>query len=187
MNMFLLQFCQWLADTPWSIALHEGPYPLIESVHVLALCIFVGLAVMLDLRLLGVTMRRVPVSEVAHRLLPWTVAGFVVMVISGVLLFYAIPVRSYQSIFFRIKMVMLILAGLNVWVFHSGIYRRVADWDLDPVAPRAARVAGTLSLILWALIVLSGRMIAYNWFDCYKPQSALVNRLAGCVPGDLVK
>jgi len=126
-------------------------------------------------------MRRVPVSEVARRLLPWTVAGFVVMVGSGVLLFYAIPVRSYQSIFFRFKMAMLILAGLNVWVFHSGIYRRLADWDLDPVPPRAARIAATLSLILWASIVLSGRMIAYNWFDCYKPQSPLVNVLAGCV------
>ena len=177
-----LEFSQWLADTPWSIAIHEGPYPLIESVHVLTLCIFVGLAVMLDLRLLGVMMRRVPVSEVAHRLLPWTVAGFVVMVISGALLFYAIPVRSYQSIWFRFKILMLILAGINVWVFHSGIYRRVADWDLDPVAPRPARVAATLSLVLWAAIVLSGRMIAYNWFDCYKPQSAVVNLLAGCVP-----
>ena len=180
-----LEFCQWLADTPWSIALHEGPYALVESVHVLTLCIFVGLAVMLDLRLLGVMMRRVPVSEVARRLLPWTIAGFVVMVISGALLFYAIPVRSYQSVWFRFKVLMLILAGLNVWVFHSGIYRRVSDWDRDPVAPRPARVAATLSLVLWAAIVLSGRMIAYNWFDCYKPQSALVTLLAGCVPADL--
>jgi hypothetical protein len=179
--MSLLPFCQWLENTPGSIAIHEGPYAIIESVHVLTLCVFVGLAVMLDMRLLGVTMRRVPVSEVARRLLPWTVAGFVVMVASGVLLFYAIPVRSYQSIFFRFKMAMLILAGLNVWVFHSGIYRRLADWDLDPVPPRAARIAATLSLILWASIVLSGRMIAYNWFDCYKPQSPLVNVLAGCV------
>jgi hypothetical protein len=99
-----------------------------------------------------------------------------------VLLFYAIPVRSYQSIFFRFKIVMLILAGINIWVFHSGIYRRVSDWDRDPVAPRPARVAATLSLVLWAAIVLSGRMIAYNWFDCYKPQSAIVTLLAGCVP-----
>ena len=181
-----LEFSQWLADTPWSIAIHEGPYALVESVHVLTLCIFVGLALMFDLRLLGVMMRRVPVSEVAHRLLPWTVAGFVVMVISGALLFYAIPVRSYQSIFFRFKVVMLILAGLNVLVFHSGIYRRVADWDLD--AGRAARREGGRRRCRWCcglLIVLSGRMIAYNWFDCYKPQSALVTLLAGCVPGDL--
>ena len=63
-------------------------------------------------------------------------------------------------------MVMLLLAGLNVWIFHSGVYRRVATWDVASVPPRAARVAGALSLVLWICIVLSGRMIAYNWFDC---------------------
>ena len=60
-----------------------------------------------------------PVSDVIGALLPWTKAGFAVMVITGLLLFYAIPVRTYQSIFFRAKVVMLILAGLNVWLFHS--------------------------------------------------------------------
>jgi hypothetical protein len=140
-------------------------YPIVESVHVLALCLFLGLAVMLDLRLLGVTMRSAPVSEFMERLLPWTAAGFVLMVISGALLFYAIPVRTYQNIFFRIKVVMLILSGLNVWVFHSGVYARMAEWDLDPVPPRRARVAAGLSLALWAGIVIAGRMIAYNWFD----------------------
>jgi hypothetical protein len=88
-------------------------YPLIESVHVLALCLFLGLAVMLDLRLLGLTMRRVAVSEVAGRLLPWTVAGFLIMIVSGALLFYGIPVRTYQSVFFRIKVILLVLSGLN--------------------------------------------------------------------------
>jgi len=60
---------------------------------------------------------------------------------------------------------MLLLSGLNVWVFHSTVYRTVAEWDLAPVTPRAARVAGGLSLALWAAIVVAGRMIAYNWFD----------------------
>ena len=165
--MSLLSICQWLEQTPWSIALHESlwVYPIVESVHVLTLCLFLGTAVLLDLRLLGLTMRRAPVSEVAERLLPWTRAGFVVMVMSGVLLFYAIPVRTYLNIFFRVKVVMLILAGVNAWVFHRTVYRRVADWDMDPVTPKAARVVGGLSLALWALIVVAGRMIAYNWFD----------------------
>src|SRR5437016_2280951 len=103
--MSLLHFCEWLADTPWSIALHESAwvYPIVESVHVLALCLFLGLAAMLDLRLLGLTMRSAPVSEMVERLLPWTKAGFAVMVISGALLFYAIPVRTYQNVFFRAK------------------------------------------------------------------------------------
>jgi hypothetical protein len=156
-----------LASTPGSIALHESlwVYPIVESVHVLALCIFLGMAVMVDLRLLGVTFRGARVSEVAERLEPWMAAGFVVMVVSGSLLFYAIPVRTFQNIFFRVKVAMLILAGLNVWVFHSTIYRSVAAWDLDTVPPKRARVAGGLSLALWACIVVAGRMIAYNWFD----------------------
>src|ERR1700730_1213057 len=160
--MSLLHFCEWMADTPGSIALHESAwmYPIVESVHVLALCLFLGLAVMLDLRLLGVTMRNAPVSEFMDRLLPWTAAGFVLMVVSGALLFYAIPVRTYQNIFFRIKVAMLILSGLNVWFFHSGVYARMIEWDLDPVPPRMARVAAGLSLALWAGIVVAGRMIA---------------------------
>ena len=165
--MSLLGFCEWLAKTPWSIELHESiwAYPIVESVHVLSLCLFLGLTTMLDLRLLGVTMRGTPLSEVAGRLIPWATAGFVLMVASGALLFYAIPVRTFQNIFFRVKVAMLILSGLNAWFFHSTVYRRVAEWDLDPVPPKRARVAGGLSLALWAGIVVAGRMIAYNWFD----------------------
>ncbi len=120
---------------------------------------------MLDLRLLGVMNRSAAVSEVVERLLPWMMAGFVVMVISGFLLFYAIPVRTYQNIFFRLKTAMLLLSGLNVWLFHATVYRRVADWDLSPVPPARARLAGGVSLTLWTGIVVAGRMIAYNWFD----------------------
>jgi hypothetical protein len=182
--MSLLGVMEWLASTSWSIALHESlyMYPLIESTHVLTLGLFVGLAVMFDLRLLGLAMRRVPVSEVAARLLPWTKAGFVVMVITGMLLFYAIPVRSYQSVFFRIKVTMLLLAGLNVWLFHSRVGRSITEWDLAPVTPPAARMAAVVSLVLWAGIVVAGRMIAYNWFDCdIQPQSDFINWAAGCV------
>ena len=165
--MSLLGLCKWLEATPWSIALHESiwVYPIVESVHVLTLCLFVGTAVMLDLRLLGVTLRRVPVQEFVGRLLPWTMAGLVVIVISGALLFYAIPVRTYLNIFFRIKVAMLLLAGLNVWVFHATVYRGVAEWGADPVTPRGARLAGGVSLVLWAAIIVAGRMIAYNWWD----------------------
>jgi hypothetical protein len=180
----LLGFLEWLAATPWSVALHESlyMYPLVESTHVLALTLFVGLAVMLDLRLLGLAMRRVPVSEVLGRLLPWTKAGFAVMVTTGVLLFYAIPVRNYQNVFFRVKVIMLVLAGINVYIFHSRTERSVADWDLAPVTPRGARIAAIVSLTLWAGIVVAGRMIAYNWFDCdIQPQPAFINWAAGCV------
>jgi hypothetical protein len=175
-------FAAWLASTSGSIALHESlyAYPLVESMHVLTLCLFVGLAATLDLRLMGVTLMRVPVSEVARRLLPWMAGGFAIMVVSGALLFFAIPIRSWHNVFFRFKLILLVLAGLNAWVFHARIWRRVADWDLDPVTPRAARVAGLASLALWAAIIVSGRMIAYNWFDCDQPHSHVIHVLGGC-------
>ena len=182
--MSLLPLCEWLAGTGGSIALHESlyMYPIVESVHVWTLVVFVGLAVLLDLRLLGVALRSVPVTELVERLGPWVAAGFVVMILTGSALFYAVPVRTYQSVWFRSKMVFLVLAGVNAWVFHSGVYRSVASWNLDGAIPRHARIAGAISLVLWAGVVLAGRFIAYSWFDCDRqPQPALVNTLAGCV------
>ena len=183
--MSLLRFCEWLATTPGSIALHESRYMflIVLAVHVLTLCVFVGTAVMLDLRMLGLTLQRVPASEVIARLLPWTAAGLLVMIASGALLFYAAPVLRYQNLFFRLKMVTLVLAVINAWAFHRTVYRKVSDWDLDPVPPRLARVAGGLSLVLWAVMITLGRMIPYQmyWFDCARqPQSAIINLLMGC-------
>src|SRR5262249_14355173 len=84
-SMSLLPFVQWLADAPGSVALHESVYmyPLVESAHVLTLCVFLGLAVMWDLRLLGITLTKVPMSQLKQRLGPWMTGGFVVMVITG--------------------------------------------------------------------------------------------------------
>jgi Family of unknown function (DUF6644) len=165
----LHQLCEWLASTPGSIALHESRYMflIVLTVHVLTLTVFVGTAVMIDLRFLGVTMPRVPVSEVVARLLPWTAAGFFVMVISGSLLFYAAPLVRYENYFFRFKMGVIVLALANAWLFHQTAYRRVAEWDRDPVPPRQVRVAGAVSLVLWALVITAGRMMAYQgyWFD----------------------
>ena len=185
--MSLLAFFEWLADTSWSVDLHESQYayPLIESLHVWTMAVFFGSVVMFDLRLLGVTLRKVPVSDVVDRLLPLTIAAFILMVISGTLLFFAIPLRSYQSIFFRFKMLLLVLAGLNVWLFHSRVYPRVATWDIEAGPPRTARIAGGISLVLWIGIIFSGRMIAYNWFDCDRqPQPDIINFLTSCVPTD---
>ncbi len=180
--MYLHRFAEWLDSQAWSTALHESllGYPLVEAIHVWTLTLFVGFAILLDLRLIGVTFTSVPVSELSKRLLPWMIVGFVIMVITGFLLFYAIPVRTTHSIWFRVKVIMLLLAGLNVFLFHNGIWRRVAEWDRDPKPPKKARLAGIASLVLWAGIIITGRMIAYNWFDCDMPQGAFVTWAAGC-------
>jgi hypothetical protein len=183
--MSLLRFCQWLASTRGSIALHESlwGYPTIATVHVMALPLFVGTIAILDLRLLGVRMSDVPVSEIAHRLMPWVAGGFVVLILSGSLLFYADPVRYYPNIFLRLKLLLLIASGVNAWVFHRSGYLTAADRGLYPAASRGAKAAGVTSLLLLAAIVLAGRLIAYydEWFDCGRhPRSAIVTIIAGC-------
>ncbi len=174
---------EWLSGTTWSIGLRESLYvwPFLESLHVLCLTLFVGTAVMLDLRLLGLAFRRMPASEFTERLLPWTRAGFAVMVTTGLLLFYANPLRYAHNIFFRIKVLCLIAAGLNVWLFHSRTHRNIAGWDHDHPTPRAARTAAVVSLVAWAVVVIAGRLVAYNWFDCdLQPQSAFINWASAC-------
>lgn len=172
-----------MAETPWSIQLRESLYlwPFTESLHVLCLTLFAGTAAMLDLRLLGLLLRRVPVSALTARLLPWTRAGFLVMVVTGGLLLFANPLRYYHNVFFRLKVVVLVVAGLNIWLFHSRIHRRVSAWDLDPRAPTAARAAAVISLLAWAIVIVAGRLIAYNWFDCdLQPQPGFINWAASC-------
>ncbi len=177
-------FLEWLGATPWSVALLESfwVWPLLESTHVMALGLFAGTAWMMDLRLLGVSFTAVPISEFRNRMLPWTRGGFAVMVVTGLLLVYSNPIRYYQNIFFRVKVILLIVAGINVWWFHARTYRYVADWDQGLRPPRSVRMAGAVSLLVWALVVVSGRLIAYNWFDCdIQPQSDFVNWASGCI------
>ena len=167
--MSLFELCEWLGNTSWSIALHESRYAflVVLTIHVLTLSVFVGTALMIDLRLLGAAMVRVPASQVIERLVPWSAAGLILMMTSGALLFYAAPLVRYENVFFRMKMATLVLALLNTWLFHRTVYRRIDDWDRDAVPPRAARLAGGLSLVLWVLIITAGRMMAYQdyWFN----------------------
>lgn len=158
---------EWLEGTWASVAIRESIlfYPIVETSHVLTLCLFLGMTATWDLRLVGAALRRVPVSEVVNRLFPWAIAGFVLMVISGSMLFVSSPVRASQNIFFQIKMVAIALAGLNAFVFHRTVFRWVAEWDRSEGIPFRARIAGFLSLVLWSAVVVCGRMQAYNWFD----------------------
>ena len=166
--MSLFRFVEWLGNTSWSIELHESRYVflLVLMIHVLTISVFVGTAVMIDLRLMGKTMTQVPVSQVVARLLPWSELGFAVMVVTGTLLFYAAPLNRYENMFFRVKMGALVLAVVNVWWFRRTAYRRIHEWDVDPVPPRRVRMVGALSLLLLALIITAGRMMAYQdyWF-----------------------
>lgn len=161
--MFFVNFLTWLHDTGFSTTLRESTWaePIIETVHVLTLTLFLGFAVLLDLRLLGVCLRRRPASEVLGQLNPWLGGSFAVMAASGTLLFCGDPVAFYTTIFLKAKMILLALAGLNVAVFQATVGRKVREWDTAARTPRGAKAAALVSLLLWVLIVAAGRAIAY--------------------------
>lgn len=161
--MYLVRFLQWLDATHFSQWIRNSVYaePVIETVHVLTLTFFLGFAILLDLRLLGVCMRRRRVSEVLDQFNPCLFVGFAIMIVSGVLLFAGDPLDFYGTMFFKIKMILLVFAGLNVLVFNATIRKKVAEWDLAPKTPQGAKVAAVISLVLWAAIVAAGRAIAY--------------------------
>jgi hypothetical protein len=102
-------------------------------------------------------------AETWARLSPWIFVGFLIMVGSGIVVFCGEPVRYWASIFFRIKLVALALAGLNAVAFHYVIARKLVHWDTTPL-PRSAHIVGITSITLWVLIMFCGRLIAYNWF-----------------------
>jgi hypothetical protein len=161
----LAKFLQWLYDTHFSMTMRESLWaePIVETIHVLTLTLFLGFAVMLDMRLLGVVMKRRRMSEVLAQFNPWLFCGFAIMIVTGALLFSADPITFYYTHppFFKIKMIMLVLAGLNVLIFNATIGRKVAEWDLSPSTPGAAKLAAVVSIGLWVLIIAAGRAIAY--------------------------
>jgi hypothetical protein len=161
--MSLAKFLQWLHDTQFSTIMRESLWaePIVETIHVLTLTLFLGFAVLLDLRLLGVALKRRRMSDVLGQLNPWLMGGFAVMVVSGLLLFSGDPIAFYSTWFFKVKMVMLAFAGLNVLIFNATIGRKTAEWDLEEKTPMGAKVAGAISIALWILIVAAGRAIAY--------------------------
>lgn len=137
-------------------------FPIIESSHVLGLAFSVGTVVWFDLRLIGASMRRYSVSETFGYVKPWMFGGFLVMMITGGFLFWSHALRCYESTYFLIKLVLLLLAGINIAVFHSTIDRSRAEWDKAPIPPLRARLSGLTSLVLWLAIVAAGRLMAYT-------------------------
>lgn len=158
----LLSWCEWLNETWVSAGIRESiwVYPMLHWMHILSNTFMFGTIIFLDLRLIGLGLSRRRVSDVAEQLLPWTWFGWMLMFISGALIFTSDPVRYYSSFFLRIKMILMLLAGVNALVFHFTVYRGVSRWD-DGRAPGLARMSGAISLISWIAIVVTGRAVGY--------------------------
>jgi hypothetical protein len=179
---WISDFTNWLAATDWSVSLHESFYmmPWLESTHVLTLMVSLGMLAVIDLRMLGWWMSDVPASKVAARVGTPMFIGFGVMTITGLILFTAIPVRYEHSIWFRLKVILLMAAFINAVLFHRHMNRSVSSWDTAKKPPARTRAAAAVSLSLWILIVISGRFIAYVWYDCDEKLSPFMTWATGC-------
>jgi MFS superfamily sulfate permease-like transporter len=132
-----------------------------ETIHVVAIVIVVGSIARLDLRLAGLVSRHRPVSELVHEMLPWTWTSFVIATIFGVLLFASQPLRYVGIAFFDVKMILILLAGINMLLFQYLTFASVGQWDRAPIPPAAVRIAGSLSLAFWISVVVCGRLIGF--------------------------
>jgi hypothetical protein len=160
--MSLLSMMTWLEHRPFAVAIAESTwlFPIVETVHVLALTVVIGSVAMMDLRLLGVGSKDRPASEVIASSLPWAWSAFAVAFIAGSLMFSSKAVSYYNNIPFRIKVICLGLAALNMLVFHVFTARSMTRWDQGE-PPLAARLAAGFSLTLWIVIVATGRWIGF--------------------------
>ena len=135
-------------------------YPAVEIVHLVGIALLVGSIIVLDLRLLGFS-RSLPVRRLATHVLPWSAGSFVLIVPSGLMMFVAHAGDLIGNPVFALKMCLILAAGINAAVFHTGGFRGAAAWDVDAMPPLTARAAAALSLVLWVSVVACGRLLAY--------------------------
>jgi hypothetical protein len=137
-------------------------FPLIESVHVVSICLVVGSILAVDLRLLGLASLDRSVSRVTRGILPLTWFAFAVAVASGSLMFISNATKYLENGYFIAKLVLICVAGLNMMIFHAISARNQPQWDNKARLPLPARLAGGLSILLWISVVACGRWIGFT-------------------------
>jgi hypothetical protein len=148
-------FAKTVRDSIWM-------FPIIESIHVISFTLVVGTIAIIDLRLLGLASVQRSFQRISSDILKWTWGAFVVTVATGVMMFTTNARVYYHNPFFRAKMVLLVLAGVNVAVFELTVGRTRGSWDKAPSAPSIGKAVGALSLLLWISIIFMGRIIGFT-------------------------
>ncbi len=162
--LYLKEVIAFFEDSSFADAIRENDvlFPLIESVHVLSICLVVGSILAVDLRLLGLASVHRSVSRVTRGILPLTWGAFAVAVASGGLLFISNATKYLGNGFFVAKMLLIGAAGLNMVIFHAIGAKNLPRWENDARLPLPARLAGGLSILLWVLVVACGRWIGFT-------------------------
>jgi hypothetical protein len=146
----------------------EWGWPIVESIHFVGLTLLFGSIAAWDLRLLGIA-KHIPLVAF-HRLVPWAVIGFAINAVSGSLFLMTVPNQYVYNPAFLLKMACLLIAGMNVAIFYAALFR-VLPSRAAPRHESLARISGAVSLALWIIVIVCGRMITF-----YRPEV--------CGPGD---
>lgn len=154
----------WVQRTSLAVQIRDSLFlfPLLESAHVIGLALVVGTIAVVDLRLLGVASTHRSFQRLAADTLKWTWAAFALTALTGGLMFITNAAVYFHNGYFRAKVVLLVLAALNVLVFELTAGRTVEQWDRAPSPPRLARAIATLSLVIWVAVIVAGRMIGFT-------------------------
>ena len=173
--MSLLQDIQASAPAEW-MRTSVKAMPLVEGIHVLAAATVFGTILIVDLRLLGLRDIRRAFTRVSDEMLRLTWAAFGMAVVTGALMFAANAGTYYGNTAFRLKMLALLAAGVNMAIFQHRTLRGIAAWDAQAVPPRAARLAGALSILFWLSVIFCARWIGFTkGYDFVVPDNAEIN------------
>ena len=161
--MFLLSFAQWLQDTSFATALRGSwyVYPVVLSLHVVYIAFFGGMIFVVNMRLLGLAFRSYSISDLINQLRWPKRIGFLLVLTCGALLASSKAEEYYYNVFFWTKMTLLVLIGVHGVIFRRSVYRNTAALDKASSIPGMAKLAASLSLMLWIGVAIAGRGIGY--------------------------
>ena len=157
--MSVLDFCKWLQFSAPLVAMRSSPwlFPIIATIHLMGLAMIGGAVLVVDLRLLGLGLRRQPVAQIAGDAERWLLRSLLVSLPTGALLFMCFATKYYYLTFFWVKMTSLVA----VLVFTFSVRRRVTMADETRVSPAWSKLVALVSLSLWTTVAIGGRWIGF--------------------------
>lgn len=153
---------EWIKATPIGAFVRDSTwaFPALQSLHFIGMSLLIGVVGVIDLRVLGVA-RGLPIRPL-HRFVPLAFAGFGINLLTGIMFFCHDPYVYAYNPSFRIKMLLILLAGLNALWFRLGVFLDVDKWGPGIEASRLAKAISALSLLIWIGVITAGRYIAFT-------------------------
>lgn len=181
----ILSLAQWIQSTLFFRDLRESwyVYPTVMSLHLLGIAFFGGMILLTNMRLLGWSMRSRSVSDVVGQLRVAKRFGFILIATCGLLMLGSKAEEYYYNVFFRVKLILLALMFLHGWFFRRSVYYNTVEIDRAPQLPTRAKVAASLSILIWTGIACAGRGIGYIDPPLSKLHAQAVTAPAGPLAG----